>query len=115
MSWMGAHAGSVPLVGVAAERKNKGKEVPAPCHFQSTAHRGACGKARVVPHNRRPGSGFMEWVIGGRVLLPEHDPLGGGRNEMEACQTRASAESVMPRALSAVAAQRSLPTLGVSR
>ena len=26
-------------------------------------HRGTCGKARVVPHNRRPGSEFMEWVI----------------------------------------------------
>jgi rifampicin phosphotransferase len=66
-----------------------GKEIRAPCHFQYIAHRGACGKARVVPHNRRPGPEFMKWV---GVLLPAYDWRGGGRNEMRACQTRGSAE-----------------------
>src|SRR3712207_561665 len=30
------------------------KEAFTPFHFQRIAHRGACGKTRVVPHNRRP-------------------------------------------------------------
>jgi hypothetical protein len=35
----------------------RGRRVPTPCHFQRIAHRGACGKTRVVPQNRgaRPG------------------------------------------------------------
>jgi hypothetical protein len=41
----------------------KKRRVPAPLHFQHIAHRGACRKTPVVPHNRRPGSEFMEWVI----------------------------------------------------
>jgi hypothetical protein len=31
-----------------------------PLHFQSIAHPGACGKTRVMPHNRRPGPEFTE-------------------------------------------------------
>ncbi|MGK5632441.1 MMPL family transporter [Streptomyces sp. URMC 123] len=31
-----------------------------PCHSQAIAHRGACGKAPVVPHNRRPRPGPAE-------------------------------------------------------
>src|SRR6266516_3416221 len=46
-----------------ADSKKQRQGDPAPCHFQFIAHRGTCGKARVVPHNRRPGSEFMEWVI----------------------------------------------------
>jgi hypothetical protein len=48
-------------------------------------------------------------------LLSTYDSRGGGRNEMRACQTRGSAESVMPQALSAIAVQRSAATLEVSR
>jgi hypothetical protein len=33
--------------------KGKGKEIPTPCHFQHIAHRGACGKTRIVPQNLR--------------------------------------------------------------
>jgi hypothetical protein len=32
----------------------KGKELRAPCHSQCIAHRGACGKTRVVRQNLRP-------------------------------------------------------------
>ncbi len=34
-----------------ADDQGKG-ELPTPLHFQHIAHRGACGKTRVVPHNR---------------------------------------------------------------
>src|SRR6266568_1895194 len=47
-----------------------------------------------------------------RVLLSTYDSRGRGRNEMRACQTRGSAESVMPSALSAVAVRRSTATGG---
>jgi hypothetical protein len=50
-----------------------------------------------------------------RVLLSTYDLRGGGRNEMRACQTRGSADPVMPQALSAIAVQRSTATLEVSR
>ncbi|QEV07076.1 hypothetical protein CP972_16770 [Streptomyces prasinus] len=36
------------------KRQGQG-EKPSPCPSQRTAHRGACGKAPVVPQNRRPG------------------------------------------------------------
>ncbi|MCX2927551.1 hypothetical protein [Streptomyces sp. NEAU-W12] len=36
--------------------RQKARNVSAPCLFQRIAHRGACGKAPVVPQNRRPGS-----------------------------------------------------------
>ena len=87
-----------------------------PCHFQSITHRGTCGKARVVPHNRRPGCGFMEWVTRRCVRCCRRmTRAGGGRNEMRACQTRGSAEPVMLQALPAIAVQRSTDALEVSR
>ena len=33
----------------------RGRRILTPLHFQPIAHPGACGKTRVVPHNRRPG------------------------------------------------------------
>jgi hypothetical protein len=50
-----------------------------------------------------------------RVLLSAYDSRGGGRNQMRACQTRGSAESVLPRALPAITVQRSTATLEVLR
>jgi hypothetical protein len=95
---------------------NNERQRQDPCHFQLITHRGACGKARVVPHNRRPGSELRKWVIRRCVLLlSAHDWRGGGRNEMRTCQTLGPAESVMPQVLSAVAVQRSTVTLEASR
>src|SRR5690348_8332183 len=45
-----------------------GEGVSTPLHFQSIAHPGACGKTRVVPHNRRPGQP-TETGSRSRVLL----------------------------------------------
>ncbi len=39
----------------AADGKSKGKKIYS-LHFQRIAHRGACGKTRVVLQNRRPDS-----------------------------------------------------------
>src|SRR5262245_24561023 len=78
-----------------------------PCQFQSIAHPGACGKARVMPHNRRPARnlrtgraelGEPDWAsrtgrAGLRVLKPQLTRLGEGAAEMRACQVRGPAES----------------------
>src|SRR5450756_1469084 len=38
--------------------RDRGKgQYPSPFHFQYTAHVGACGKSRVLPHNGRPQAG----------------------------------------------------------
>jgi hypothetical protein len=52
----------VRRLSVHGEQQKQGQGDRAPCHLQHMAHRGTCGKARVVPHNRRPGPDFMEWV-----------------------------------------------------
>jgi hypothetical protein len=38
----------------ARSGRSRERRVPTPLHFQYIAHRGTCGKTRVVPHNRRP-------------------------------------------------------------
>src|SRR4029077_18119768 len=58
-------------------RQKKWQGDPAPCHFQSIAHPGACRKPRVVPHNRRPGPESTEWGREMRVLLSTYDSRGG--------------------------------------
>ena len=46
------------------------REVPTPFHFHFTAHKGDCGKPRVVPHNRQPKPEPTEMeVMKWRVLL----------------------------------------------
>ncbi len=42
---------------------------PSPLQFRSIAHPGACGKTRVVPHNRRPGRKLRNGGREVRVLL----------------------------------------------
>jgi vancomycin aglycone glucosyltransferase len=44
--------GSFSVIDPGWPEERKG--VPAPCHSQSIAHRGACGKARVVRQHRQP-------------------------------------------------------------
>jgi hypothetical protein len=39
---------------VRPQRTTRGKENATPLHSQRIAHRGACGKTRFVPQNRRP-------------------------------------------------------------
>jgi transposase len=42
-------------IGVSVHSgRGRERRVPAPWHFQTIAHRGACGKARVVRQSRRP-------------------------------------------------------------
>lgn len=40
--------------GCSATADDKGNAVTHSLHLQSTPHRGACGKPRIVPHNRQP-------------------------------------------------------------
>src|SRR6516164_6245079 len=51
------------------------------CRFQLIAHRGACGKARVVPHNRRPGGIAMieRYVLGLEEIDKTQAALVGGK------------------------------------
>src|ERR1700683_3018455 len=70
---------------LAVKAKEQGETSPR--HFQCIAHPGTCRKPRVVPHNRRPGTVFLEWVVRGCLLLPTYDPRGGGRNEMRRTAT----------------------------
>src|SRR5690242_16550840 len=49
----------------------------SPCHFQRIAHRGACGKTRVVVQNRPPKSQPAE--MGGATLLSTY----GGHGDVE--------------------------------
>jgi hypothetical protein len=54
-------APAIPYEPLSARRipgEVRAGRASAPCHFQLITHRGACGKARVVPHNRRPGLGI---------------------------------------------------------
>jgi hypothetical protein len=51
---------------VRPQRTIRETRLPTPLHLQFTPHRGACGKPRVVPHNRRPqartyGNGRSVW------------------------------------------------------
>jgi hypothetical protein len=60
-----------------ADDKGKGKDF-TPCHFQRIAHRGACGKARVGPQNRRLDQKWTKtWGHDVRVLLSTD----GGRGD----------------------------------
>ncbi len=38
----------------SGRQKAKARRLPTPCHSQHIAHRGPCGKTRVVLHNLRP-------------------------------------------------------------
>jgi hypothetical protein len=49
---------------------------PPSCHFQCIAHRGACGKARDVPHNRRPKPEPTERGVGNACLLSTYGSRG---------------------------------------
>src|SRR5215831_21246949 len=44
----------------------------APCHFQYIAYWGTCGKARGVPHNRRPGPEFGAPPPGGIAMIERY-------------------------------------------
>ena len=68
-----------------------------PCHFQRIAHRGACGKTRVGPQNRRPEQERTKtWGHDVRVSLstdggrgdepPVPDWSGGRQREMRTCR-----------------------------
>jgi hypothetical protein len=46
---------------VRPQRATKKKRGLIPLQFQSIAHRGACGKTRVVPHNRRSAQNLRKW------------------------------------------------------
>src|SRR5499433_2346717 len=70
---VGATQGGCPST---ADDQEKGR-ASTPLHFQSIAHRGTCGKTRVVPHNRRPGPKSTEWGREMRVLLSTYDSRGG--------------------------------------
>jgi 2-polyprenyl-6-methoxyphenol hydroxylase-like FAD-dependent oxidoreductase len=61
---------------VDADDKRKGKELSAPCHIQYIAHRGACGKPRVVPQNLRPKCNFVEWGFMIDVIIAGGGPTG---------------------------------------
>src|SRR3989442_7586801 len=59
--------------GCPSTADDRERGLPTPLHLQFTPHRGACGKPRVVPHNRRPqprtyGNGEERM----RVLLSTH-------------------------------------------
>jgi hypothetical protein len=77
-----------PLCGEAARpqraAKGDGERVRTPLHFQSIAHRGACRKTRVVPHNRRPRPELAEWgtrnaCVAAGVWVPGRRGDGGRR------------------------------------
>jgi hypothetical protein len=53
-----------------ADNKGKGR-VDTPLHFQYIAHRGACGKTRVVPQNGRPRPESTEMGVVECVLRSE--------------------------------------------
>lgn len=56
------------------------QEDRTPCHFQRIALRGACGKTRVLPQNRRPDTApTRKWGHDVRVLLSTY----GGRGDLE--------------------------------
>jgi hypothetical protein len=56
------------------------RKVPTPLHSQSIAHCGACGKTRVVPHNRRPRPELAgKWSREVRVVLSAY----GSRGDVE--------------------------------
>ncbi len=60
----------------------KARRSPTPCHSQRIAHRGACGKTRVVPQNLRPkperGVGFGECDVVSGGLMIDVIVAGGG-------------------------------------
>ena len=56
------------IVPSTADGKKGVREYPLTRHCKYRAHRGACGKTRVVPHYRRP----------------KHQHLRNGRHEMRA-------------------------------
>jgi len=59
-------------------RAPEGGEISSPLHFQSIAHPGACGKTRVMPHNRWPGpETYGKRGRAMRVLLPACGPARG--------------------------------------
>ena len=65
-----------------------------PLHFQHIAHRGACGKTRVVPHNHWPGPKRTETGVAKCVCcLPTHglrrdaEPLAGLAMRLRALST----------------------------
>src|ERR1700754_2096664 len=47
-------------LGTRQTTKDKGRRLPSPFPFQRIAHRGPCGKTRVVPQNLRPKPGPAE-------------------------------------------------------
>jgi hypothetical protein len=73
------------LVRPQRTSKSKGKESTIPCQSQHIAHRGPCGKTRVVPQNLRPkpepaDQGFAKYVCPGRHMgLAGRQTAGGTR------------------------------------
>ena len=49
-----AHRRFARRLSVPSGRQRQRQGALTPCHFQRIAHRGACGKTRVGPQNRRP-------------------------------------------------------------
>ena len=69
------------------------RRTSAPLHFQSIAHRGACGKTRVVPHNRWPGPepsemGAAKAVRCCRRVGRARTPNGCGTSDTGTCKPR---------------------------
>jgi len=87
---------------------------PTPCHFQRIAHRGACGKGRVGPQNRRPDQERTKVRLRMRVCAPPDWP-GGRQREMRTGRTRGSKLRETPVIRPAGARHRSTAAPEVSR
>ena len=63
--------------------RSRKRRAPTPLHFQPIAHRGACGKTRVVPHNRWPGPEPAEMGVAKCVCCCRRTGARGRRNHWQ--------------------------------